>query len=234
MKATLCICVFQLSKVFYKKLINVLNPKTILRKYFFILKKKFWDTFQFTQDFRERIGKKTQVSSFLVSVFTWPTPFCHFFLFFQSFLTDNESTKLSGIFEDKRYSATSNFLQICLPKSSEPQIDYYIDDIYSRSPQWMWERSLPDGSPINLMLTMTKQNKCIQHFKTKNSCKSSIQIKWKPDWKNPPHKPTWSTIQKNAHTHTHSFSDIFSLYDHVLWKLMVSWKTDILNARVGL
>ena len=40
MKAMLCICVFQFSKVFYKKLINVLNPKTILRKYFFILKKK--------------------------------------------------------------------------------------------------------------------------------------------------------------------------------------------------
>lgn len=40
MKAMLCICVFQLSKVFYKKLINILNPKTILRKYFFILKKK--------------------------------------------------------------------------------------------------------------------------------------------------------------------------------------------------
>lgn len=166
MKATLCICVFQFSKVFYKKLINVLNPKTILRKYFFVLKKKrkFWDIFPLTQDFRERIGKKTQISWFLVSVFTCSTPFCHFFLSFQSLLTDNKSSKLSGIFEDKRYSATSNFLQICLPKSSEPQIDYYIDDIYSRSPQLMWERRLPDGSPINLMLTMTKQNKCIQHF----------------------------------------------------------------------
>lgn len=40
MKAMLCICVFQSSKVLYRKLNNFLNPKTFLRECFFILKKK--------------------------------------------------------------------------------------------------------------------------------------------------------------------------------------------------
>lgn len=142
---------------------NGLNPKNILRKYFFFQigkKKMFCHTFKFTQDYTEEIRNKTQISWFLLSVFAWSSRFCHFFYSFQSFLSAKESSKLSSVFEEKSYSAASYFVERCLPKSSEPQVDYYID-ISSRSPQLIWERRLPYGSPVNIMLTVTDQNKCI-------------------------------------------------------------------------
>lgn len=80
---------------------------------------------------------------------------------FSLFLTAYKSSKLSDTIENKRHSATSNSLQICLPKSGEPQIDFYTDDISSRSPQLMLREDFQIASPTNLMLTTTVRNKCI-------------------------------------------------------------------------
>lgn len=122
--------------------------------------KKFCSISQVTEEFRDRFRNKPQIPWFLVSVFACFSPFSHFSISFQLFLTANKSSKLSSIFELLRYSATSQFLQVCLPKSSDPKIACYID-ISSRCPLMMWERRLLEVSPTNLMLTMTVQIKCI-------------------------------------------------------------------------
>lgn len=150
------IYVFQFSRIFHNKLITFLNPKIILAYISYWKKKKK----KVKKDFREEFRNKTQISWFLVCVFACSSPFSHFFISFQLFLTANKSSKLSAIFDLQRYSGTSHFLQVCLPKSSDPKIDYYID-ICSRSPLMMWETRLPEVSPVNLMLTMTVQIKCI-------------------------------------------------------------------------
>jgi len=59
MKAMLCICVLQFFTIFYKKLINVLNPKTTVRKNFFILGKK-----SFVIPFKSHkiLGKESEIN----------------------------------------------------------------------------------------------------------------------------------------------------------------------------
>lgn len=113
-------------------------------------KKMFCGISQVTKYFREGFRNKPQIPWVLVSVFACSCLFSHFLVSFQLLLTANKGSKLSGTLELERYSATSNFLQVCLPKSSDSKLDYCID-ISSWSPLMMWERRLLEVSPITLM-----------------------------------------------------------------------------------